>query len=151
MKIYIYIFLTFCLVDKLQAQNKTDTVYVRVYREDLSARFFTNHQNQLSIGFHFKVEWELHNFKRNDIFFYYRSPKKDGINGWSIFIKDIKDYLLFRNVFTLEEFTEALNNNEFLLPIANGKVQIIMLYGEKCSTKFEAYPVKVGTDLSSEG
>jgi len=27
----------------------------------------------------------------------------------------------------------------------------MMLYGEKCSTKFELYPVKVGTNLTNEG
>ena len=59
--------------------------------------------------------------------------------------------MLYKNYFTLEQFTKALNRKDFLLPIFNKKVQVIMLYGEKCSPKVEVYPVTIGTDLSSEG
>jgi hypothetical protein len=154
MEKYIYIaivFLQFFFFNKIQAQEKTiDTIYIRVYREDLDTRFFNNQNNQLSIDFHFKIDWELHNLKKEKIFFSYQSPKKEGINGWSIFIKDVRDYLLYKNFFTLQQFTKALKSNDFSIPIQNGKVQIMMLYGEKCSTKFEVYPVKVGTNLSRD-
>lgn len=57
----------------------------------------------------------------------------------------------FKNLYTLEQFTMALNEEKFLVPIFNGRVQIIMLYGAACLSKVEVYPVKVSTNLASEG
>lgn len=149
-KIIIIVFVLLIFSFELRAQI-VDTIYVRAYQENLSTRFFNNHQNQLTINFIFNVEWELHGFKRSDFFFSYRSPKKEDLNVWSILIKEEKSFMLYKNYFTLEQFTKALNRKDFLLPIFNKKVQVIMLYGEKCSSKVEVYPVTIGTDLSSEG
>jgi len=154
MKIYIYIVfaLNLALLNELRAQEvKKDTIYIRTNVEDISSRFHSTFENQYKINFFFNVHWELHGFKRNDISFYYESPKKNGINAWSIFIKDNSLFLLYRNYFTLEQFTKRLKEKDFFLPIFYGKVQLIMLYGSKCSEKVEVFPVKIGTNLSSEG
>ncbi|RZK53509.1 MAG: hypothetical protein EOO91_17515 [Pedobacter sp.] len=150
------IFLIFALVlyfnIELQAQEKkNDTIYIKTNVEDISSKFHSTFENQYKINFFFNVKWQLFGSKRNEISFYYQSPKKNGTNEWSIFIKDTKEFLLYKNYFTLDQFTSALKNNSFLMPIANGTVQIIMLYGSKCSSKVEIYPVKVSTNLSSEG
>lgn len=93
--------------------------------------------------------WELHGYKREDVSFYYQSPKKNGINEWSIFIKDEKEFLIYKNYFTLEQFTKKLKEQDFFLPIFHDKVQLILLYGSKCSSKVELYPVKIGTNIAS--
>lgn len=76
------------------------------------------------------MEWELHQFKRNDIFFTYQPQKKEGINEWTIFIKNIKDYSSMKNYFTLAEFKKKLKEENFFLPIFHDKVQLILLYGQ---------------------
>ena len=95
--------------------------------------------------------WELHGYKREEVFFYYQSQKKNGTNEWTIFIKDEKEFLIYKNYFTLEQFTKKLKEQDFFLPIFHDKVQLILLYGSKCSSKVELYPVKIGTNIASEG
>lgn len=141
-----------CFCTTLSAQQKlVDTIYIKTYQEDLKARFFVSQQNGLMINFFFKVEWKLYGFEKHDFVLSYESPKKGGVNEWSIFIQDERSYLKSKFVYSLKKFTKALQTEEFRIPIANGKVRVIMLYGAKCSRKVEVYPVKVGTDLSSEG
>lgn len=77
MKKYLFTFLSLLLFNGLNAQEeKTDTIYIRTNVEDLSAKFHSTYQNQYKIGFFFNVLWELHGYKREDVFFYYQSPKK---------------------------------------------------------------------------
>ncbi|WP_113651685.1 hypothetical protein [Pedobacter namyangjuensis] len=152
MKKNLLIVLALLLLSKLNAQEqKADTIYIRTNIENVGSKFHSTFENQYNINFFFNVNWELHGFKRDAISFIYQSPKKSGTNEWSIFIKDDKEFLLYRNYYTLEQFTMRLKNPEFFQLIFLNKVQIIMLYGAKCSTKVELYPVKVSTDLSSEG
>jgi hypothetical protein len=152
MKKYLFTFLALLLFIKLNAQEKTlDTIYIRTNIEDVSAKFHSTFENQYKINFFFKIDWQLHGYKRDRIFFSYLSPKKIGTNEWSIFIKDEKEFLIHKNYFTLEHFCRKLKEQNFFLAIFNGKVQIIVLYGAKCSSKVEIYPVKLGTDISNEG
>lgn len=152
MKKYLFTFLSLLLFNGLHAQeNKVDTIYIRANVEDISSKFHSTFENQYSINFFFKVNWELHVFKRDVISFFYQSPKKGGTNEWSIFIKDEKEFLLYRNYFTLEQFTKKLKEQSFFLPIFHDKVQLILLYGAKCSNKVEMYPVKISTNIASEG
>jgi|GEM_PF-2335690 len=151
-----YLFITFALIlftcFELYAQNeKLDTIYIRTNIEDISSKFLSNFENQNRVSFFFKIEWQLHGRKRDDIYFYYLSPKKSGINEWSTFIKDEKDFINSRKYYTLNQFTKKLENQVFFTFIFNGKAQIIILYGSKCSNKVEIYPVKLGTDISNEG
>lgn len=152
MKKYLYTFLGLLLFNGLNAQEKKiDTIYIRTNIEDISSRFHSTYENQYKINFFFNVNWELHGFKRNEISFYYQSPKKSGTNEWSIFIRDEKEFLLYKNYFSLEQFTNKLKEQNFFLPIFHDKVQLIILYGAKCSNKVELYPVKISTNIASEG
>ncbi|RZL68144.1 MAG: hypothetical protein EOO93_04115 [Pedobacter sp.] len=152
MKKYLFTVLALLLLSKLNAQEKkVDTIYIRTNIEDVSSKFHSTFENQYNINFFFKVKWKLHSFERDAISFFYRSPKKSGINEWSVFIKDDKEFLLYRNYFTLEQFTKKLKEQNFFLPIFHGKVQLILLYGAKCSEKVELYPVKISTNIASEG
>lgn len=136
---------------KAQTKKQIDTIYLRAFEEDINTKFYSAYQNQYNINFFFKVKWVLHNAKRDVISFSYHSPKKEGINEWYIFTKDEREFLPYKNYYTLEQFTIRLKNPEFFQLIFLNKVQIVMLYGAKCSTKVELYPVKLSTDISSEG
>lgn len=152
MKKYLFTLLASLLFIKLNAQEKKiDTIYIRTNVEDVSSKFHSTYQNQYMLGFSFNVLWELHDFKRSTIYFTYLSPKKDGINGWSIFIKDDKEFLTYKNYYTIEQFTKKLKEQDFFLPIFHDKVQLILLYGAKCSSKVELYPVIISTNIASEG
>ena len=147
----IFIFINYTSGLFAQSSKKLDTIYVICYQENLINKFYSvsSSTNKLTLGFFFKVDWELHGYKKDMFFVHYTSP--DNKMTWVHNPIESHKFNLYKNVYNLEQFTKALNNNEFLIPIANGKVQIIMLYGEKCSIKFEMFPVKVGTDLYSEG
>ena len=108
-KIIIIVFVLLIFSFELRAQI-VDTIYVRAYQENLSTRFFNNHQNQLTINFIFNVEWELHGFKRSDFFFSYRSPKKEDLNVWSILIKEEKSFMLYKNISESCNFIIFINN-----------------------------------------
>ncbi len=152
MKKYLFTFLSLLLFNGLNAQEKKlDTIYIKTSIEDLSNKFHSTFENQYKINFFFNVSWELHGYKREEVFFYYQSQKKNGTNEWTIFIKDEKEFLIYKNYFTLEQFTKKLKEQDFFLPIFHDKVQLILLYGSKCSSKVELYPVKIGTNIASEG
>lgn len=152
MKKYLFTFLALLLFNGLNAQEKKiDTIYIKTNVEDISSKFHSTYENQYSINFFFKIKWELHGFKRDEISFFYQSPKKSGNNEWSISIREDKKFLIYRNYFTLEQFTKKLKEQDFILPISRGEVQLIILYGTKCSNKVELYPVKISTNLASEG
>jgi len=149
---YIFTVILIACSSNLFAQSlkKIDTIYVLCHQENLINKFYTidSTTNNLSIGFFFKVDWEIHNSKKDMFFVYYLSPK--GKVNWvhnSIELIKLNSY----KIYSLHQFTKALKNNDFSVPIANEKIQIMMLYGERCSTKFELYPVKVGTNLTNEG
>lgn len=152
MKKYLFTFFASLLFTTLSAQEKNlDTIYIRTNVEDISSKFLSNFDNQHRVSFFFKIAWRLHGSNRDNIYFYYLSPKKSGINEWSTFIKEEKDFINSINYYTLEQFTKKLEDQNFFVKIFNGNVQIIMLYGSKCSNKLEMYPVKLGTDISNEG
>ncbi len=152
MKKYLFTFLALLLLAKLNAQEKkTDTIYIRTNIEDIRSKFHSTFENQYNINFFFKVKWQLHDIKRDAISFFYQSPKKGGTNEWSIPIKDDREFLIYRNYFTLGQFTKKLKDQDFFLPIFHEKVQLILLYGAKCSEKVELYPVKISTYIASEG
>jgi hypothetical protein len=134
-----------------KAQERRDTIYIRTYEEDLSAKFHAADQNRYSVNFFFHTKWVLHKIERNTIFFSYQSPKSEGRNEWSSEMSDVKAYLPLKNLFTLQDFTKKLQEPDFMKLIFQHKVQIIMLYGAKCAGKVEIYPVKLGSDISSEG
>lgn len=140
-----------CQSASAQVTKLVDTIFVRTYNDQVSSKFYSNYQNQLRVNFFFNVKWDLYKHNRSSLVFGYQSPKKQGINEWSIKSGEDKNYSFRSNYFTLEQFALKLKQDDFRLPIFYDKVQIIMLYGEKCSTKFDIYPVKLGTDLSSEG
>jgi len=152
MKKYLFTFLALLLFGELNAQvEKIDTIYIKANVEDISSKFHSTFENQYKINFFFNIKWELHDFKRNEISFYYQSPKKGGTNEWSIFIKDQKEFSFGKNYFTLEQFTKKLKEQNFFLPIFHEKVQLIILYGSNCNSKVELYPVKINTNIASEG
>jgi len=134
-------------------KKNTDTIYVLCYQENLINKFYNTNQdkNQLRISYFFDVKWKLHGYDQSVFFFSYEGPSKQTRNEWSVPLVNSDNFKLYKNLYTLEQFTKALNSANFFRPIADRKVQIMMLYGEKCSTKFEMFPVKVGTDLSREG
>jgi len=127
-----------------------DSIFVICYQEDLNGKFHMIRDNKSKIDFFFNVKWKLHGGNYETIIFNFTFPiEKNGF--WAFPVKKKSELSVYKNIYTLGEFTKALSKDTFLTPVTNGKVQIIMLYGEKCSTKFEMFPVKVGTDLSSEG
>lgn len=155
MKIYLNIIIasTLLYAKSSSAQEKInlDTIYVRAFDEAIRSKFHSTYKNQYRVGFSFRLDWSLHNIKRDAIFFIYHSPKKEGINEWAIVRDNEKKFLLTKNYFNLKQFAEQLNNGDFFQLIFLKKVQIIMLYGSRCSNEVELYPVELGTDISSEG
>ncbi len=132
-----------------QEQTIIDTIYIRTNVEDLSAKFHSTYQNQYKIGFFSKCYGNFMAIKEKMCLSIINHQKKNGINEWSIFIKDEKEFLIYKNYFTLEQFTKKLKEQDFFLPIFHDKVQLILLYGSKCSSKVELYPVKIGTNIAS--
>lgn len=152
MKKYLFAFLTSLIFTNLNAQEKKiDTIYIRTNVEDINSKFHSTFDNQYKINFFFNVKWELHSFKRDAISFLYQSPKKNGTNEWSIFIKDEKEFLIYRHYYTLEQFTKKLKDPNFFFPIFHEKMQLILLHGAKCASKVELYPVKISTNIANEG
>jgi NADH:ubiquinone oxidoreductase subunit len=152
----LIIFILFLLANSNASAIKktTDTVYVQCFKEKLSSKFYHSSKStgDLLINFSFETNWTLYGNNRTSIMFtFYSNAIPNNQYGWFAKEIDVNTIRLFKNLYSLEQFTKALVNNKFSFSIANGKVHIVMLYGEKCSTKFEMYPVKVGTDLSSEG
>ncbi len=150
--LYFMLMFTLCTLS-LAAQTKKslDTIYVKCDQDDLSGKFYNVSQfkNQLRIHFFFTVKWVLHGTELDSFSFAYTGPKKEGLNSWAIPLID-SQFLKDKEVYTLADFTMKLKGN-FLLDILYERKEIIMLYGARSSQKFEVYPVKVGTDLSSEG
>ena len=70
---------------------------------------------------------------------------------WFVPMVDTRIIKHYKNLYKLKQFTKELEKQSFRLPIANGKVQLVMLYGAASLNKIEVYPVKISTDLSSEG
>lgn len=83
MKKYLFTFLSLLLFNGLNAQEKKlDTIYIKTSIEDLSNKFHSTFENQYKINFFFNVSWELHGYKREEVFFYYQSQKKmEQMNG----------------------------------------------------------------------
>lgn len=131
-----------------QSQKRSDTVYVVCYQDDLGGKFYVNKNSQSMIDFHFDIKWKLHEGSAEAIVFSY-THSKSSFN--SIQLLTIDKIKLLNNLYTLRQFTTALGKGDFLRSIADGNIQIMMLNGERCSTKFEVLPVVVATDLSSEG
>ena len=149
-----FILLLITLGSKAFPVAQQDTIYIQCFRELEIDKFYYNLKSEdgLVINFLFSINWEIHNFEKNNIMFSFDSRSlKNFEQGWFVKKIETKKIKLLKKKYTLEEFTKALNNEDFSVPIANGRVQLIMLYGEKCSARFEVYPVKVGTDLSNEG
>jgi len=148
-----FLLLLITLSSKAFMLVQRDTIYIECLRELETDKFYYSLKSKegLVINFLFSINWKIHGFKKNNIMFSFESRNlKNFEQGWFVKKIEIEKIKGFKKKYSLEEFTKALNDDEFLIPIANGKVQLIMLYGEKCSSKFEAYPVKVGSDLSSE-
>ena len=152
-KYLILIFILYSINSYAEHKKPTDTIYVMCYQEDLTNKFYNLNQNknQLRIQYLFDVKWELFGYKQNSFFLFYEGPEKLVRNEWSIPTIKSENIKQYKNLYTLEQFTKALGKQHFRLSITEGKVYLIMLYGEKCSTNFEVYPVKVGTNLSNEG
>ncbi len=76
-KIFLFTcILTICATGLFaQPSKKTDTTYVICYQENLINKFYTVSRttNKLSIGFFFKVDGEIHGYKK-DMFFYIIYP-----------------------------------------------------------------------------
>lgn len=101
---YLLFLITCCAWFGVSAQEKKQILfYIRTYIEDVRSKFHSTFENQYRINF-FKDKWDLHGFKRDVISFFYQSPKKGRTNEWSIPIKDDREYLIYRNYFTLEQF-----------------------------------------------
>jgi len=155
-KLLILIYLLFCIgILKAQMQNKLDTIYVVCQQEKQISKyhFISSQKDSFNTLFSFKVDWKKHGYKKTSIEFSFNSLSEHYKPGRDFFIKTLDTNTIkhFKNLYTLEQFTKALNEQKFLLPIFYGKVQIIMLYGAACLSKVEVYPVKVATDLSNEG
>jgi hypothetical protein len=157
MKKLLSFILLFFFLDSAAAQQRisVDTVYVRCPQERQITKyhFISKEKNSFNTLFSFNVNWELHGYKKESIQFAFNSEAmhmKPG-NDWFVKMIDTNSIKQYKNLYTLEQFTKKLSNGDFLIPIANGKVQVIMLYGASCLSKVEVYPVKVSTDLSSEG
>jgi hypothetical protein len=149
-------FLLFCVnSSKGQTKSSQDTIYVICQQENLNTKyhFISSQKDSFNTLFSFKVDWQIHGYKRDTFVFSFNSLSEHYKPGRDFFVKIIDTNAIkhFKNLYTLEQFTKALNEEKFLLPIFYGKVQIIMLYGAKCLNKVEVYPVKVVSDLSSEG
>ena len=155
-KLLILAYLLFCqIIAKAEVQNKLDTIYVICQQEKQISKyhFISSQKDSFNTLFSFKVDWQIHGFKKETIEFSFNSLAEHYKPGRDFFVKmvDTNTIKRFKRIYTLEQFTKALNEEKFLLPIFYEKVQIIMLYGAACLDKVEVYPVKVATDLSSEG
>ncbi|WP_162795955.1 hypothetical protein [Pedobacter nanyangensis] len=154
--ILIITFLLFYINNvKAQKKNKLDTVYVVCQQDKLHSKyhFMSPTKDSFYTVFSFKVDWELYGYKKKTFEFEFNSKSEHYEPASNFFVKIIDTIAIrrFKNLYTLEQFTKALNEEKFLVPIFNGKVQIIMLYGASCLNKVEVYPVEVITNLSSEG
>jgi len=148
--------LQFCIIEaKAQKSNKLDTIYVVCQQENLNTKyhFISSQKDSFYTIFSFKVHWKLYGYEKDTFQFEFNSKPEHYKPASNFFVKMIDTSAIkhFKNLYTLEQFTKALNEEKFLVPIFNGKVQIIMLYGASCLSKVEVYPVEVATDLSSEG
>ena len=150
--ILFFLFFIFSSLNTFGKKNKTDTIYVICYQENLAHKFYNINQsrNQLRINYFFDVKWVLYEQEQTSFFFSYSGPEKQIRNEWSIPLIDLKSMRNKKKIYTLKEFTSKLTGN-FLTSAFLGKFQIIMLYGTKNGSKFEIFPVQIGTDLSSEG
>jgi hypothetical protein len=95
----------------------------------------------------------LYGYKKESISFLFNSKQmhmKPGTD-WFVPMVDTRIIKHYKNLYTLKQFTKELEKQSFRLPIANGKVQLVMLYGAASLNKIKVYPVKISTDLSSEG
>lgn len=148
--------LQFCIIEiKAQKSNKLDTIYVICQQENLNTKyhFISSQKDSFNTLFSFKVDWQIHGHKRDSFVFSFNSLSEHHKPGRDFFVKIIDTSAIkqYKSLYTLEQFTKALNEEKFLIPILYGKVQILMLYGASCLNRVEVYPVKVATDLSSEG
>lgn len=155
-RLLIFTCLLFCInILKAQMQNKLDTIYVICQQEKQISKYYfiSSQKDSFSTVFSFNVNWKLHGYKKESIQFSFNSLSEHYKPGRDFFVKtmDTNAVKRFKNLYTLEQFTKALNEEKFLVPIFNGRVQIIMLYGAVCLSKVEVYPVKVSTNLASEG
>lgn len=145
-------FLFLINIERIQANSllKADTLYVVSHIKDLGGKFLRNTDKNCSIDFFFDVKWRKANGVFSSIVFNYTTPISSK-NFWKIPIVEYEKISDNYKIITLIEFTKKLQDTSFIQAINAGKIQLILLYGEECSTKFEAYPIKIGTDLSSEG
>jgi hypothetical protein len=156
MKYLLFTIVVVCVSFRVGAQEKkVDTIYIKCPQEKLNTKYhsISPQKDSFSTVFSFNVNWKLHGYKKESIQFSFNSLSEHYKPGRDFFVKtmDTNAVKRFKNLYTLEQFTMALNEEKFLVPIFNGRVQIIMLYGAACLSKVEVYPVKVSTNLASEG
>lgn len=148
--------LLFCLnVLKAQKTNNLDTIYVICKQEQQISKYhyISSQRDSFNTLFSFKVDWQVHGYKKTSIEFSFNSLSEHYKPGRDFFVKFIDTNVItrFKNLYTLEQFTKALNKEDLLVAVWNRKIKVIMLYGAACLDKVEVYPVEVATDLSSEG
>ncbi len=152
----IFIFLLFCInSSKAQTKSSLDTIYVICQQEKLHSKyhFMSPQKDSFYTVFSFKIHWQIHGYKKETIGFEFHSKPEHYKPSSNFFVKFIDTNVItrFKNLYTLEQFTKALNKQDFLVSVWNKKIKIIMLYGAACLDKVEVYPVEVATDLSNEG
>jgi hypothetical protein len=148
----ILIFAICCCSFLLGRAQSPDTIYVICHQEAIKERIFSisSEKGQLQMFLFFDIKWQLHGQQQDSFIFVYTGPPAPKSRLWGPAMIDEKSLRSFKNVLSLQELTEKLKG-PFLVSASSQKYQFILVLSGSGSQRYELYPVKIGTDLSSEG